>query len=123
MNFEKSDIYRTLATLIGALSLIIFNNATSKIERMALSMNDMKESVSALNVRMATVTVQMAAQTSNDTKLSVRIDRLEQLLSEKMKDRWTKQDHKDFAKDIKIEIKELRDKIESIEEAKQWIGI
>lgn len=83
MAFEKNDIYKTGATIIGALSLMVFNSATTKIEEMSQTMARMNKNISDLNVQMAKVIVQDHTQTVNDKRLEKRIEKLEDRLEQR----------------------------------------
>lgn len=101
-SLEKQDVFRTMWTVIAGLGLFIGSEFKSE-------MTEIKHSVNILNTNVAVLAEQAGTNKADNIKLERRVNMIEGVLNSRTKDRWTKQDHIEFAKDIKRRLEKLED--------------
>lgn len=98
------SLFKGIATILMALCLYILRDFGS-------SLDNMQKSVNRLNVSFATMSEKMVNNTSRYSIVEKRLFIIEKRLDDRTKDRWTKQDQREFAKEIKTLLENLEGKI------------
>lgn len=97
------NAFKAIMALLLSLCLYILKDFGNSLDKM-------QNSVNSLNISFATMSERLINQTNRNVDLEKRIESIEVKMEERTKDRWTRKDHSEFAKEIKERLNRLEQK-------------
>lgn len=94
-------VFKGFIAVVLSLSIYIFSGFEGSIERI-------QESVSKLNISFALFSERLVTQKENYIQITDRVKRMEALLTSTISTRWTRADHKEYAKEVKKMLDEIK---------------
>jgi hypothetical protein len=100
-------IFKGFIAIVLSLSIYIFNGFESSIEQV-------QHSVTSLNLNLALFAERLMTQKENYLQIEERVGRIEDNMNSTLTTRWTKADHKEYARELKTKIDVLNREINSL---------
>ena len=93
-------IFKGFIAVVMSLSIYIFSGFESSID-------NIQKSVTKLNINFALFSERLITHKENYIQMEDRVRRLEEMSNKVISTRWSKQDHKEYAKEVKALLDEL----------------